>query len=376
MSQLLLRSDISPLTTVVIKVGSRIITSAQSPETSEQLTSLVQAIVTLKQQGIRVLLVSSGAIAYGMRLLGLSKRPADIAMAQACASIGQVQLAHLYARLFGHYNYHAGQVLLTWDDLRDKRRYLNLRNTLFRLLDCDTVPIINENDSVGTDEIKLGDNDTLGAQIAMVSMANLYVILTDVNGLYNKNPEKHPDAIHIPLVERMGPHIHALASGSEKEISVGGMITKLRAAELVTRSGISALIGNGNECGLLDVLSTKTRGTLFLPSTKKLSSRRRWIAFTRHSSGRLVVDSGAERALRRNGKSLLPAGVRSVEGEFKVGDMVTIVNEQGQAIAQGLSNYTSTEARLIAGRRTSDIVKQLGHRSYDELVHRDNLVLV
>lgn len=370
------RDRIAPPGTLVIKVGSRIITSESTGARDPRVAGLVRDIVRLRHSGVRVVLVTSGAIAHGMQELGLAKRPTGLPVQQACACVGQINLINTYKQLFGRARTTIGQVLLTWDDLRDKRRYLNLRNTLFQLLDCNAVPIINENDSVGTDEIAFGDNDTLGGQIAMLVNADLYVILTDVNGLYDAHPGRNTNAQHIPLVEHIDKQVHALASGASSAISVGGMVTKLRAAEHVTKTGIAAIIGNGNDRTLLDVLKTPAAGTLFLPATQRLSSRRRWLAFTRHSSGALTIDKGAVSALVQRGKSLLPAGVKKVTGSFKVGDLVTLCDENGQEIAKGLANYSSTEIAALCGCRSSDITRILGAKSFDEVVHRDNLVLL
>jgi len=297
-------------------------------------------------------------------------------MQQACASMGQTRLMDSYARFFERYGIHVGQVLLTWEDLRSKQRYLNVRNTLFQLLDCGAVPIVNENDSVSVTEIQFGDNDTLGAQMAMLVGAEVYCILTDVSGLFRSDPTRDPDAEHIPVVDRVTRQIHNLGSSTRSAVSVGGMTTKLHAAEKVTRAGAYALIGNGCRGGLLDVLTDPGQGTLFLPSPRRMTPRRRWIAFTRHSSGTIVVDHGAEKALVEKGKSLLAAGIRRHSGAFVAGDMVTIENEKGEVIGHGLTNYTSDELESIRGLRTTQIATRLGERRFDEVVHRDNLAVL
>jgi glutamate 5-kinase len=320
--------------------------------------------------------VSSGAIAHGMNALHLHKRPKTIPMKQACASIGQIRLMHLYETCFSRHSISIGQVLLTWDDLRNKKRYLNLRNTFFSLFDCGAVPIINENDSVGIEEIRFGENDTLAAQISLLVQADVFVNLTDINGLYDKNPRTNKDARHIPVVEHFTQAVLKYAAKSDTEISVGGMITKLKAAETVTKAGIVALIGDGFSKTLLEVLKDPDAGTIFLPSGKIMSSKHRWIAFTGQSAGTIVIDEGARKAIVEKGKSLLPAGIKKITGEFKPGDMVDLQNEEKNTVARGLINYSSKEIEKIMGCKTSDITQKLGQKTFDEVIHRDNLVVL
>jgi len=369
---LLLRSEISSIKTIVVKTGSRILTAAGH---EARVQRLIDDLVTLHKAGIRVVLVSSGAIAHGMKALGLTKRPANIPMQQACASIGQNRLMNMYEKCFEEHNILIGQVLLTWDDLRSKKRYLNLRNTFFQLLDSNVIPIVNENDSVGVEEIQFGNNDTLGAQIALLTNADVFVNLTDVGGLYDKNPHTDKTAKHIPVVTQFSSYIHKLVSEKKTEISVGGMSTKLKAAETVTRAGIHALIGDGYDQRLSSVLSDDRCATLFVPSDKKMSARHRWIAYTGQASGKIVVDSGALNALTEKGKSLLPAGVRNVAGSFKSGDKVEIVSEDNTVIGSGLVNYSSDDVSLLRGCRTSEIPQRIGNKSFDEIIHRNNLVI-
>jgi glutamate 5-kinase len=370
------RQEIAHSTTIVVKVGSRILTSPDNVPHTRRVRSLVDSIAILKRSGKRVLLVSSGAIAHGMQVLGLAKRPATIPAKQACAAVGQIRLMNGYDTHFTRHHIPIGQVLLTWDDLRDKQRYLNLRNTLFQLLDCGAVPIINENDSVGVEEIRFGENDTLAAQISLLVQADLFVNLTDINGLYDANPTTTPGAQQIPLVENITAAVHKLASGSVSDISVGGMATKLRAAEIASKAGIFALIGDGYHRTLLEALLDPKAGTLFLPRAKKMPARHRWIAFTGQPAGVLIIDDGAAHAIAKQGKSLLPAGIRNIVGSFKPGDMVDIQTENRQAVARGLVNYSSDEAEKIAGCKTVDIAQRLGQKTFDEIVHRDNLVIL
>jgi glutamate 5-kinase len=371
------RTEIGAARTVVVKVGSRIlIAEDNSAPHAKRVRSLVDGIAALQQSGHRVLLVSSGAIAHGMMALRLAKRPGTIPGKQACASIGQIRLMNMYESSFSRHGIMIGQVLITWDDLRDKERYLNLRNTLFHLFDLNAVPIINENDSVGVEEIRFGENDTLAAQLALLIQADLFVNLTDIGGLYDANPKTNRNARHVPLVDGITPAVHKFVSDNKNEISVGGMATKLTAAEMVTKAGLHALIGDGFHRTLLDVLSDPAAGTIFLPNKKKMPSRHRWIAFTGRPLGCVVVDDGAQRAIVEKGTSLLAAGVREIKGAFKVGDMVDIKNTTGRIIGRGLVNYSSDDAVKIAGFKTADIATRLGQKTFDELIHRDNLVVL
>jgi glutamate 5-kinase len=370
------RKEITRSSTLVVKVGSRILTSQENVPNIKRVRGLVDAIAALRESGKRVLLVSSGAIAHGMIALHYNKRPATIPAKQACASVGQIRLMNMYESQFSKHGVPIGQVLLTWDDLRDKKRYLNLRNTLFQLFDMGAVPIINENDSVGVEEIRFGENDTLAAQISMLIQADLFVNLTDIDGLYDANPANSKSARQIPVVESITPAIHRFASESKNEISVGGMSTKLRAAAMVTRAGIIALIGDGYHRTLTDVLSDPRAGTIFLPGKKKMSSRHRWIAFAGQPRGTITIDDGAVRAITEKGKSLLPAGIQKITGTFKAGDMVVIQNVKKDAVGRGLVNYSSVEADKIAGCKTADIAIRLGQKTFDELIHRDNLVIL
>jgi glutamate 5-kinase len=373
MQNLSIRNDLPQLSTIVVKIGSRILTGQGN---EKRVPHLIYDLIALHASGMRVIVVSSGAIANGMTALSLKKRPESIPMQQACASIGQHRLMQNYERHFSEHNILIGQVLLTWDDLRSKKRYLNLRNTLFQLLDCHAIPIVNENDSVGVEEIQFGNNDMLGAQVALLVNADLFVNLTDVGGLFDRNPQTDAAAVHIPVVTTMSSSLRKLADDKKKEISVGGMSTKLKAAEIVTRAGINCLIGNGFEKRLSDVLINPLSATLFIPHPKKMSSRHRWIAFTGPTCGEITVDDGAKNALVKKGKSLLPAGIRMVAGTFKSGDKVEINALSGETIARGLVNYDAEEIKNIMNCKTSEIASRLGTKRFDEVIHRDNLVVL
>jgi glutamate 5-kinase len=378
MRAIIFRKELSSVKTIVVKTGSRILSSTGSDDRIRRLT---EDLVTLHQSGIRVVLVSSGAIVHGMQAMGMTDRPATIPLQQACASVGQNRLMNRYQSFFEKHGVLIGQVLLTWDDLRSKKRYLNLRNTLFALLDSKIIPIVNENDSVGVEEIKFGTNDILGAQIAMLVQADVLINLTDVGGLFDRDPARDLSAKHIPVVSEITATIQKMAADRKNDISVGGMISKLKAAEMVTRAGIYYFIGDGYHHRLLDIVSNEASNepsgaTLFLPSRRKMSSRHRWIAFSGNPQGTLIVDDGAQEALREKGKSLLPAGIKNVTGSFKAGDNVEIKTLNGIAIGRGLVNYSSDEIRRIMGCKTSEIAALLGSKEFDEVIHRDNLAVV
>jgi glutamate 5-kinase len=372
MSTVSFRRELPSVKTIVVKTGSRILSGAGS---DGRIARLAEDMTSLHDKGVRVVLVSSGAIVHGMQALGLTGRPATIPLQQACASVGQNRLMNRYQSFFEKHGILIGQVLLTWDDLRSKKRYLNLRNTMFALLDGKIIPIVNENDSVGVEEIKFGTNDILGAQVAMLAQADVLVNLTDVRGLFDRDPREGTEVKHIPVVIEMSSAIQKLAVDKKNNISVGGMSSKLKAAEMVTRSGIFYLIGDGYHHGLLDVLRNETCATIFLPSKHKMSSRHRWLAFSGSTQGILTVDDGAQKALREKGKSLLPAGIKNITGSFKAGDNVEIKAMNGAAIGRGLVNYSSEEIRRIMGCKTSAIAAILGGKEFDEVIHRDNLVV-
>lgn len=369
----LFRNELPSIKSLVLKIGSRILTA---PGHEDRVKKLIDAVAEIKKNNIRVVIVSSGAIAHGMKVLGLVKRPDSIPLQQACASVGQSRLMSMYDSYFSKFGIIIGQVLLTWDDLRNKKRYLNLRNTIFQLLDNDIIPIINENDSVGVEEIQFGNNDILGAQIALLTQADLFVNLTDVNGLFDRNPQIEKDAKHIPIVPNFSSFIHQLAQEKKSEISVGGMSTKLKSAEMVTRAGIFALIGNGFSQRLESVLTDEKSATLFLPRKKHMSSRHRWIAYTKQSRGSVIIDDGAVKAIMKTGKSLLPAGVKEIHGLFQAGDNVDIKDKKGIVIGRGLTNFSSDELLLIKGINSAQIATKLGKRDFDEVIHRDNLVVL
>ena len=373
------RSDLNSFSTVVVKVGSKILTASDSDTMlthTSRIKKLVADISHLKKNNINVILVSSGAVAHGVVALGLKRRPKTIPLKQACASIGQIKLMHLYEKLFSNFNLTIGQVLLTKSDLNIKQNYLNLRNTIFTLIENSVIPIINENDSVGIDEIRFGDNDTLGAQIALLAGADLFVNLSDINGLYDSNPKKNSNAVHIPVVKKITKSITELADSSGSAQGVGGMVTKLKAASTLSKSGITTIIGNGYNNSLLDVIKSEKVGTLFLSTTKKMPSQKRWMHFTGKVFGEVQTDSGAEKAIVSRGKSLLPVGITKIIGAFKEGDSIDITDTNGQAFARGIINFGSSELDKIKGLKTSEISNILGVDSYKIAIHRNNMVLL
>lgn len=369
-----LRTGLNNFQTLVVKVGSKILSTNRGE--SSRITRLVKDITDIRKMGKSVILVSSGAVAHGVLALDLKKRPSTIPLKQACASIGQIKLMHMYEKMFSMYDMHIGQVLLTKSDLNSKNNYLNLRNTMFTLLENGVIPIVNENDSVGVDELRFGDNDTLGAQIALLSGADLFVNLSDINGLYDSNPKKNKDAKHIPLVKSINSALHAVADDKGTDEGVGGMVTKLKAAETVCKSGIVAIIGDGFNSSLIDVLTSPQWGTLFLPATKKISFRQRWMKYTGKVYGTIYVDSGAVDAIVYKGKSILPVGIKEVKGDFNERDFVDIADLGGSVFARGFVNFNSDDVRKIMGHRTNEIKKILGSEFYNNVIHRNNMVIV
>ena len=360
---------------VVVKIGSGVLTRKNGLNLNV-IDDLTTEICALRKKGIEIILVSSGAIAAGLRKMGISKRPDSISQMQALAATGQSNLIMVYEEAFARHGVKAAQILLTRDDLTNRRRYLNARNTLFTLLSWKMIPIINENDTVVSDEIKFGDNDNLSAMVTSLTDAQLLVNLTNIDGLYNKDPRSHEDAELIKFVDKIDRKINKAASTIPGFLGSGGMASKIAAARKVTLRGLPTVIANGLERGILKaIFSGKEVGTLFLPMEVSLGKKKHWIAFTKYPRGKIVIDRGAEKALLENGKSLLPSGVRAVEGRFSKGNSVIIINERRKEIAVGMVNYNSGDLNKILGVKTSEIASLLGYKHDDEVVHRDNLVL-
>jgi glutamate 5-kinase len=361
---------------ILVKVGSAVLTGNDGLDL-DVITSLVEQMAALVKSGYTVVLVTSGAIVSGKHRLKLTDKLKSIPEKQAAAAVGQGRLMRVYSKAFEKNGLYVAQILLTLSDLTDRRRFLNIRNTLSTLMEWKAIPIINENDTVAVDEIKFGDNDHLAAMIANIIDADLVVILTSTDGLFDKNPAASKKARLIPLVKKITPDIEAMATEETSSSGTGGMKSKIMAAKKVTAIGIPCIIAPGKRKDVLtDIMAGKEIGTLFLPRPEKLNSKKYWIAFTLKSKGRLVIDEGAEKALLEKGKSLLPSGVTDVEGNFSPGDPVSCVNRDGTLLAKGLANYGSEDIKKIKGLKTSQIRQVLGYKDYDEVIHRDNLVVI
>ncbi len=360
---------------VVLKLGSAVLTADETLNLP-LIQRLVKEISRLRAADREFILVSSGAIAAGCRKLGLTSRPAGIPQAQAVAAAGQSVLMRTYEEAFAEFGLKVAQILLTHDDLESRRRFLNARNTLFALLQWQVVPIINENDTVATDELKFGDNDNLAALICNLAGADLLILLTDTDGLYAEDPREHPEARLLTLVPAIDAQVEKAAGKSPGILGRGGMVTKLSAAKKAGAAGLPTLIANGLTPGILKkIFAGEEIGTLFLPQEQKLTSRQYWLAYNVTPKGAILVDHGAREALVRHHKSLLPAGILEVFGGFRKGDAVHLLESDGKPFAVGLSNYSAREIGRIKGRQSQEIAQTLGQKGYEEVIHRDNLVV-
>ena len=362
---------------VVVKVGSALLRAPQGGLRESVVAHIVQQLCALRHQGHEVLLVSSGAVALGIQVLGAQGIPRTIVYQQAAAAIGQSHLIWTYERLFGVFQQKVAQILLTDEDLRSRTRYLNARNTLLTLLQYGVIPIINENDTVSVEEIRFGDNDTLSAMVCNLVEADILVILTHLEGLYTANPDLHPEATLIPVVEKIDARVEAMASSATHQTGRGGMASKIRAAKIAGSNGIHTYIANGvHPEVVLRLLAGDQVGThIHPPAPTRLSSRKRWIGYALKARGEVVVNEGAKFALTTQGKSLLPAGVIKVSGDFRFGDPVVCVDTTAHRFAQGLVNYSAVELQAISGQQTAQIETILGYKGADEVIHRDNLVM-
>jgi glutamate 5-kinase len=360
---------------VVIKVGSSVISDNEGLD-ADTIEAIARSVSELRQRGLEVVLVSSGAVAAGKGDLGIVGRPRTIPLKQAAAAIGQSRLMRTYKEAFRTHGLTVAQVLLTRDDLANRRRYLNARNTLMTLLEYGVVPVINENDTVVVDEIRFGDNDNLSAMVTNLVEANLLVILSDVDGLYDSDPKNDPQAKLLPVVERITEEIEAMAGGAVSQLGTGGMATKIKAAKRASLYGVGTLIVNGRIPDVIQrVFAGEELGTYFLPARDRLAARKHWIAFTKKPRGKLFLDDGARNALMEGGKSLLPSGIQGVEGGFDRGDAVRLCDMHGDEFAKGVINYALPELLRIMGKKSSEIEAVLGYKYGDEVIHRDNLVL-
>jgi len=357
---------------VLVKVGTGVLTEGRHLDL-RVISRLADEISLLREKGLELVMVTSGAVATGTHKLKLGGKPADLPGLQAAAAAGQSRLMQEYEAAFGRYGLKVAQILLTLEDLTHRRRYLNARNTLFKLIEWGVLPIINENDTVAVEELKFGDNDNLSAMITNMIGADLYINLTRVEGFFEGNPLKSPEARVIPYVEELTEDLEVLAESEGGAWGMGGMHSKVQAACKVALCGIPAVIASGKDENILRrVLAGEEVGTFFAPRPR-LESRKHWIAFTLKSRGELMVDEGAARAVRERGKSLLPSGVLEVKGRFQAGDQVKVLGPGDEVVAVGLTNYSSADLNKIKGLKTRDIVSKLGYKDYDEVVHRDNM---
>ena len=372
------RQRITGARRLVVKIGSALLTNEGRGLAGAELTQWVDQIMTWRRAGADIVLVSSGSVAEGMNRLGWKRRPEHLHELQAAAAVGQMGLIQAWEVQFQRHGTHTAQVLVTHDDLSDRKRYLNARSTLNTLLPLGVIPIVNENDTVVTDEIRFGDNDTLGALVTNLVEADGLILLTDQDGLYDSDPRHNPGAQLIHEARANDNRLDAMvSSGSSGRLGSGGMQTKVRAARLAARSGAFTLIAGGHIPNVLgEARQGRDLGSLLLPDQERLDARKQWLAGHLRTRGRLILDAGAVRVLREGGRSLLPVGVRRVEGEFRRGEMVSCVDEQGNEIARGLVSYDATEAVRITGCPSEQIAARLGYVSEEELVHRDNMVLV
>lgn len=361
---------------VVVKVGTSTITRPTGGSNLVRMEEIAREIAGLADEGREMVLVTSGAIAAGMNRMRLKKRPKDVSKRQALAAVGQGVLMHLYGTMFASYGQTAGQVLLTKENSLRHNQYTNSRNALLTMLSMGVLPVVNENDAVSVDEVKIGDNDTLSATVASLVDADALIILSDVDGLYTANPQENPDAKLIPEVREITPEIEGLAGGAGTEGGTGGMVTKLAAAKIAMSAGVTMVIARGDRFGVMrEVLEGKNVGTVFHAKEAHLRARKAWLAFGRHIGGNLTVDEGCARAMR-SGASLLAAGIVNVDGDFSAKSTVRVLGPDGREIARGVVNYGADEIRRIAGKKTKEIAALLPDAAHDEVIHRDDLVMM
>lgn len=363
---------------IVIKVGTSTITYANGKRNFSQIDRLAREISDLQNQGKEMILVTSGAVAVGVDRMGLPGKPKTIPGKQAAAAVGQGVLMHTYEKFFADYGQIVAQVLITKTEAIDRHRYTNTRNTFMELMRQRVIPIVNENDVVALDELKIGDNDNMSALVAGIVDADLVIILSDVDGLYTANPQTHPDAVIVPEVAEITPEIEASAGGVGSSCGTGGMATKIQAAKAATSSGIHLVIASGTEKNAITrVLQGEELGTLFVSRENRLQFRKRWLAFGAKIAGSIVVDDGCAKAIRKaGGCSILPAGVFAVQGEFLPGSTVSVIDKDAHELARGLVHYSSAELEQIKGCNSGEIANILGHKNFDEVIHRDDLVIL
>jgi len=371
------RDNLTEAKRIVVKVGTSTLTHSTGKLNLWRIEKLVRELADLANQGKEIILVSSGAVGAGMDLLGLTEKPKTIPEKQAAAAVGQGRLMHTYEKFFSEYGQVVAQILLTREDSVKRTRYTNCRNTLLTLLKMGVIPIINENDVVAIEELKIGDNDTLSAMVASIVDADILIILSDVEGVYTDNPQTNPDAKLIAEIPDITPKMEEIAGGPGTARGTGGMYTKIQAGKIAVNSGISMLIASGLRDGVLrDAFSGVNVGTIFLAKENRLQVRKRWLAFGARTQGIMTIDKGCEQAILSGGSSLLAAGIIAVEGNFQHGNTISIVTTEGREVARGIANYNSEDTRKIMGAHTNELIKILGSKPYDEVIHRDNMVLL
>lgn len=371
------RENLAEAKRIVVKVGTSTLTHSTGQLNLPRIQKLVDELAALGNQGKEMLLVTSGAVGAGMEMLGLREKPKTIPEKQAAAAVGQGILMHTYEKFFSEHGQIVAQVLLTREDSVKRTRYTNSRNTLLTLLKMGVIPIINENDAVAIEELKIGDNDTLSAMVASIVDADVLIILSDVEGVYTDNPQNNPNAKLIGEIADITPEMEALAGGPGTQRGTGGMYTKIQAGKIAVNSGVSMVIASGLRDGVVgDVLAGAQVGTIFLSKENRLQVRKRWLAFGARIHGVITIDKGCEKAILSGGSSLLATGIKAVTGNFQHGNTISVVTLEGREIARGIANYNGEDARKIMGAHTNELIKILGSKPYDEVIHRDNMVLL
>lgn len=366
------KDEVSQSKRIVVKLGSSSLTHSNGNLDYTHIDHLVRQLADMKNMGKDVVLVSSGAIAAGMSVLGFEEKPKLISEKQACAAVGQGKLMHLYEKFFQEYGYQVAQLLLTKDDLNNRKRFMNARNSIEAILKFNVIPIINENDAVAVDEIRVGDNDTLSALVASFVEADLLIILSDIDGLFDRNPQKNPDAHLIPIINDITPQLYDISGGVGSKVGTGGMLTKITAAKIATSSGIPMIIANSHHKNvLIEILKGRKKGTFFRKQEQGLNLKRKWIAYNSVSRGNIYIDSGAEKAIFNN-KSLLPSGVISVKGRFERGDIVSVIHAD-RTVAKGMIEFSEIELKKIMGKKSNEIEDTLGYHASKVVIHVDNM---
>ncbi|MBF0432080.1 MAG: glutamate 5-kinase [Fibrobacteria bacterium] len=360
---------------LVVKAGTRILVKDDGTVNHRRMNNLVKELCQLKQEGRSIVLVSSGAVGLGMGVMGLKRRPTALAVKQASAATGQIKLMEYYSGKFRRHGQQVAQVLLSGEDFRERTRYNNIKRTIEELFKHNIIPIINENDTICTEEIKVGDNDKLCADVAHFLEADLLILLSDARGLYTKNPAQYPDAQRIPVVHKITPKIESLGGGAGSLSSVGGMRAKLKAIKQATEAGTPVMLTDGKRLGLSGLLAGPHYGTLFLPAAHRLKGRKRWLAFVSKARGKLFLDEGGTKALAAGRSSVLAAGITKIQGCFANKDLVDIANKQGKVIGRGRVSYSHDEIQKVIGKKSKDFYKVLKRKGPEEIIHRDNLVI-